>query len=183
MNDLFEFNEDYDIIVNPRVMTLLPFKRVMDKYKDKRLGILELSFIHTLLSPKSEFSYIRDEVQRKEEVFSYLVDADKLKLDSITDQAIQFYKEHNYTTTSKYLDSNLDALDKLADYFSQINFTDRDSKNNLVYDPKKVVDTIKESPKLMRAIQELREAIKKEQEMEAGIRGSGQKGVYEDGNL
>ena len=41
---------------------------------------------------------------------------------------------------------------------------------------------MKESPKLMQSIRELRDLIKKEQEAETGIRGSGTKGIYEDGN-
>lgn len=182
MKDLFEFNEDYEVVVSPQVLTILPFKKVMDKYKDKWLGIVELSYIHTLLSPTSEFAHIRNEEERKKDILESLTDSNKLKLDTITDQAIQFYKDHNYTTTSLYLDATLNALDKLSKYYDDIDFTERDSKNNLVYDPKKVVDTIKESPKLMGAIKELREVIKKEQEMESGIRGSGTKGIYEDGN-
>ena len=61
MNELFQFNEDFEIEVNPIVHTLVPFKKVLEKYKNKVDGITELSFIAFLCNPKSDFSDIRDE--------------------------------------------------------------------------------------------------------------------------
>lgn len=180
MTNLFEFNEDFEVVVNPQVVTLLPFKKVLDKYPDKKLGISELSFIVFLLSPKSDFADIRDEREREKVILSSIVNGSKIIVDSTTREAIDFYKERNHTPTTIYLDRSLDALDKLGAYFKDVDFTERDVKGNLVYDPKKVVDTIKESPKVMSAIRDLKDQIKKEQELESGIRGSGQKGVYED---
>ena len=181
MNELFQFNEDFEIEVNPIVHTLVPFKKVLEKYKNKVDGITELSFIAFLCNPKSDFSDIRDEKERKEAILISMVGADKIKLDKSTDEAIQFYKDRNHTTTSLFLDSSLNALDKLSSYLNAVNFSDLTDKGALVYDPKKTMDVIASSPKLMVAIRELREQIKKEQELEGNVRGSGQKGVYEDG--
>jgi len=183
MNNLFEFNEDFEVVINPQALTIKQYKDVLDKYKDKTLGISELSFIAFLLHHKSDYATIRNIEERKEAILMSIINGNKLKLDEVTDKAIEFYKEYNHTVTSNYLDSVLDALDKTGQYFRDVDFTKKDLKNALVYDPKKVIDAIKESPKLMQSIRELRELIKKEQEAETGIRGSGQKGIYEDGEL
>jgi len=181
MNELFQFNEDFEIEVNPIVHTLVPFKKVLEKYKNKVDGITELSFIAFLCNPKSDFSDIRDEKERKEAILISMVGANKIKLDKVTEEAIQFYKDRNHTTTSLFLDSLLNALDKTTGYFNAVNYTEVNSKGDLKYDPKKVMDSAASSPKLMTTIRELREQIKKEQELEGNVRGSGQKGVYEDG--
>lgn len=180
MNNLFQFNADYEIEVSPEVATLLPFRKVLDKYKDRYHGILELTFIGFLLNPKSDFADIRDEQERTEAILLSMGQGDKIKIDEITQEAIEFYKERNHTTTTKLLDKALNALDKLGDYFDQIDFSERDEKGNMVYDPKRLVDTIKEAPKLMSAVRELKDQIRKEQEVEQGVRGSGKKGIYED---
>src|SRR4030043_349941 len=167
MNELFQFNEDFEIEVSPLAVRLLPFKNVMDKYTNKYYGILELSFIAFLLHPQSNYADIRNEI-------------DKIKFDKVTDVAIEFYKERNHTVTTRFLDSALDALDELGNYFKEVNFTKVTEKGDLKNDPKKLVDVISSSPKLMASIRELKEHIKKEQELDNGVRGSGQKGVYED---
>ena len=182
MNNLFEFNEDFEVVVDPQALTILPYKKVLDKYKDKSLGITELSFITFLLNPKSDYSTIRNMAERKEAILISIVNGDKLKIDKVTEEAIEFYKQYNHTVTSTYLDNVLDALDKTGKYFKDVDFSKKDKFGKLVYEPKKVIDAMKESPKLMQSIRELRDLIKKEQEAETGIRGSGTKGIYEDGN-
>lgn len=181
MNELFQFNEDFEIEVNPAALTLTPFKAVMDKYKDRKHGITELSFIAFLLNPKSDFADIRDEKERKDTILLSMAGADKIKLDKVTDRAIEFYKLRNHTTTTLFLDSALTALDKLAKFFNEVDFTQVNDKGDLKYDAKKLVDVISSSPKLMNSIRELKEQIRKEQELEGHVRGAGQKGVYEDG--
>jgi predicted Zn-dependent protease len=180
MNELFQFNEDFEIEVSPLAVTLLPFKKVMDKYTNKYYGILELSFIAFLLHPQSNYADIRNEEDRRKAIIMSMADTDKIKFDKVTDVAIEFYKERNHTVTSNYLDDILDALDKTGKYFREVDYSKLDKSDKLVYDPKKVIDAIKESPKVMQSIRELKELIKKEQELDNGVRGSGQKGVYED---
>ena len=85
MNNLFEFNEDFEVVVDPQALTILPYKKVLDKYKDKSLGITELSFITFLLNPKSDYSTIRNMEERKEAILISIVNGDKLKIDKVTE--------------------------------------------------------------------------------------------------
>jgi hypothetical protein len=180
MKDLFEFDEDFEVVVSPQALTLLPFVAVLDKYKNKKIGIAELSYICFLCDSKSEYSDIRDEKERSSAILSSIIHGNEIKIDKVTEKAIEFYKERSHTTTTIFLDSALNAIDKLSKYFDAINFEERDFKGNLVYDPKKVTDVISATPKLMAGLREVRDAIKKEQEVEGNIRGSGKKGIYED---
>lgn len=178
--ELFEFNEDFEVVVNPQALTLQAFKDVMDKYSKKELGIAELSYIVFLCHPKSDYADIRDEEERSASILMSIVYGDKLIIDEVTARAVEFYKSRSHTPLTLFLDSLLNALDKTADYFNNVNYTLLNKKGDLLYDPKKIIESASVSPKLINSIRELKEQIKKEQELEQGIRGSGQKGVYED---
>lgn len=180
MNNLFQFNKDFEIEVSPEALTITPFKKVMEKYTNRYHGILELTFIGFLLNPKSDFADIRDEEKRKEAILLSIDGLDKIKIDKVTQEAISYYKSRVHTTTTLYLDAALNAIDKLTHYFDDVDFNAVDDRGNPMYDPKKLVDVIAASPKLMASVRELKDQIQKEQELETGVRGSGQKGVYED---
>src|SRR4030043_340019 len=107
MNELFQFNEDFEIEVSPLAVTLLPFKNVMDKYTNKYYGILELSFIAFLLHPQSNYADIRNEIDRRKAIIMSMADTDKIKFDKVTDVAIEFYKERNHTVTTRFLDNGV----------------------------------------------------------------------------
>jgi len=180
MDNLFEFDEDYNIVISPQALALKAFRDVVKKHKDPELGIIELNYIAFLLHPKSDFNDIRDEDERSQEIRNSMYRGKEFKITKITKAAIEFYKLRNQTTKTIYLDANKDALDKTSDYLNEVDFSARDSKGALLYKPKEVIDVIKEAPKLMTAIRDLEEQIRKDQEVENSVRGSGKKGIYED---
>lgn len=180
MNEWFEFDENYEVIINPIVTTFIPFKNILDKYKDKKLGILELSFICALHHPKTMFNDIRNEEERRKVVLSSMYGVDKLKLDEVTTKAEEFFKELTTTPLTRHLDAALDALEKLTNYYKEVDFEKVDFNGRPLYEAKKLVDTIASSPKVMAAIKELKDLIRKDQEQEGVIRGSGEKSIYED---
>ena len=180
MNNLFEFDEDYNIVMSPQAMGINVFRNVRDKYKEIALGIQEMNYIIYLLHPKSDFSDLRNEEERSDAIIESIHRGKELRLDKITEEAIDFYKERYYNSKINFLNSALDTLNKTKEYLDDIDFTEKDDKGGLVYDPKKVVDLIAQSPKLMAAIKELEDQIRKEEEIENSVRGSGKKGVYED---
>jgi len=179
MTDLFEFDEDFNVVVKPQALTLKPFANVMAKYKDGE-GLAELSYIVFLLHPKSDFSDIRDESERSEVIVESMVGGDKIIFDDVTKKAVAFFKERSYTTKTLFLSEAYNTLDKTTIYLKDVDYSKRDAKANLLYKPKDVIDIITQSPKLMASIKELEDQIRKELEVENSLRGSGKKGVYED---
>ena len=180
MNNLFDFDENFDVVLDPQIATLKPFKKILDKYKDKKIAVSEISYIVFLLHPKSDFADIRDEEERGKVIKETLYAGTKIKFDKVTDAAIEFYKSRMLTTKTKYLSAALTALDKTANFLKDVDYEELNDRGGMFYDPKKVIDVIKESPKLMSSIRELEEQIKKDEETQGSIRGSIDKGVYED---
>lgn len=188
MNNLIVFDEEFSIKLDPQIFTLKPFKAIHDKYKDKDLALAEVSYIVFLLHPKSDFSDERDLKVKKKTILESMHNGDKIKLDAKTNKAIEMFKERMNTPKTLLLDSALDTLDKMRMYLNTIDFSgreieDRNGEIKIIqdYDPKKVIEVIEKLPKVMTAIKELEDQIRKEQETENSTRGSGQKGAYEDG--
>jgi hypothetical protein len=181
MNNLFEFDEDFNIVIDPQVLALAPFRAVFDKHKDRELALLEMNYIVFLLHYRSDFNDIRDMKERSVEIISSMYRGDEIVIDKITEEAIEFYKKRFFTSKIHFLNSSLDALDKTRLYMDGIDYSEKGPRNVMTYKPKDVIDLIKQSPDLMASIKELENQIKKEQEVEGDIRGSGKKGVYEDG--
>jgi hypothetical protein len=180
--ELFEFDENFEVVVRPQALTLLPFREVVEKYPNKEIGIAELSYIVLLCHPKSDYADIRNEEERSAAILLSIIHGDKIVVDSVTTEAIKFYRERSHTSLTLFLDSLLGALDKTANYFNGIDYAEVNKRGDLKYDPKKVIEAAAVSPKLINSIRELKDQIRKEQELEQGVRGSGQKGIYEDGN-
>jgi len=180
--ELFEFDENFEVVVRPQALTIEVFKKVMDKYTDRNIGLAELSYIVFLCHPKSDYADIRNEEERTAAILMSIVHGNKIVVDKVTKDAINFYRERSNTPLTLFLDSLLNALDETANYFNNVNYLDENKRGDLKYDPKKVIDAAATSPKLINSIRELQNQIRKEQELEQGVRGSGQKGVYEDGN-
>ena len=38
MNNSFEFDKDFNVVIDPQIATLKPFKAILDKYNDKSLA-------------------------------------------------------------------------------------------------------------------------------------------------
>lgn len=180
MNNSFEFDEHYNIVIDPQIATLDVFKAILAKYRDKALAVIEYSYVVYMLHPKSDFIDIRDDEERSRTIIDSLSRNKELIIDEITEKAIEFYIDRHETPKTLYLNSVLNALNKTKEYLDDIDYEERDDKGNFLFNPKEVIIIIKESPKLMSSIKELEDQIKKESELENTLRGSGKKGVYEE---
>lgn len=178
--ELFVLDEDMELVITPYALSLKPFRAIMKKYRSVQKGINELMFIAHLVHPKSDFADITDEEERRKTILVSLVGANEIKFDKRTDDAIEFYRNRVETVKIKFLKSAIAALNKTKEYLDNVDYTLTDSKGQLIYNPNDVVRLIKESPKLMEGLIELEAQIRRDEEMQGDVRGSGKKGVYED---
>ena len=83
-------------------------------------------------------------------------------------KAIEKYNILIDTPSSKMLVSAITSVHRLSEYFENIDFTktkiDRDGNEVDYYDPKKVVDTLKNLSGVVKTLQELKTQVNKEWE-------------------
>jgi len=174
--NLFELN-DFNVTFSPQALALKPFKAIWDadKTKDKSKAINELSFIYFMADYRSDFAYIVDEDIREKEILQNLAFSKGYKVHKRVYEAIEFYKEHSQTVSSRLLSTARLAVHKIEEFIKTADITDI----NLP----KIFSSAKQLPELSKTIDTLEEQIKKQQENKSNARGSISKGELEDGGF
>lgn len=173
--------EGYNLTFEPEILTLKVFKRLFtrDKTKDKSKFLQELGYIYFMLDPRSDYMYITDEDERSKAIIIGEGFSDTWKVDSILQDAMDYYKSFRPTSALLLEDTRV-AVDKLREALRSINITETDDKGRPIYTLNTIVTTIKQVPSLVKDLDDAERAISKEIVQNDKIRGSVEKTMYED---
>lgn len=173
--------EGYNLTFEPEILTLKVFKRlfIRDKTKDKSKFLQELGYIYFMLDPRSDYMYITDEDERSKAIIIGEGLSDTWKVDSILQDAMDYYKSFRPTSALLLEDTRV-AVDKLREALRSINITETDDKGRPIYTLNTIVATIKQVPSLVKDLDDAERAISKEIVQNDRIRGSVEKAMYED---
>ena len=173
--------EGYNLTFEPEILTLKVFKKLFtrDKTKDKSKFLQELGYIYFMLDPRSDYMYITDEDERSKAIIIGEGLSDTWKVDSILQDAMDYYKSFRPTSALLLEDTRV-AVDKLREALRSINITETDDKGRPIYTLNTIVATIKQVPSLVKDLDDAERAISKEIVQNDKIRGSVEKAMYED---
>lgn len=173
--------EGYNLTFEPEILTLKVFKRLFtrDKTKDKSKFLQELGYIYFMLDPRSDYMYITDEDERSKAIIMGEGLSDTWKVDSILQDAMDYYKSFRPTSALLLEDTRV-AVDKLREALRSINITETDDKGRPIYTLNTIVTTIKQVPSLVKDLDDAERAISKEIVQNDKIRGNVEKSMYED---
>lgn len=173
--------EGYNLTFEPEILTLKVFKRlfIRDKTKDKSKFLQELGYIYFMLDPRSDYMYITDEDERSKAIIIGEGLSDTWKVDSILQDAMDYYKSFRPTSALLLEDTRV-AVDKLREALRSINITETDDKGRPIYTLNTIVATIKQVPSLVKDLDDAERAISKEIVQNDKIRGNVEKAMYED---
>ena len=173
--------EGYNLTFEPEILTLKVFKRLFtrDKTKDKSKFLQELGYIYFMLDPRSDYMYITDKDERSKAIIIGEGLSDTWKVDSILQDAMDYYKSFRPTSALLLEDTRV-AVDKLREALRSINITETDDKGRPIYTLNTIVATIKQVPSLVKDLDDAERAISKEIVQNDKIRGSVEKAMYED---
>jgi hypothetical protein len=177
---------------------LAPFKKIIERDKGRKsergvyetgdadgrrkiLATKELAFIYFYADPRSPYteSYL-DLRERAEKIMVRLGMPENWKLDSVVQEAIDFYLEEIKDDFDvKYLQSNIVAAERTIKYLENVDYDMRDTKGNLLYKPQDVVKVIKESGGVLESLKTLREKAFKKMNLSIKIRGGGDVNLFE----
>lgn len=184
--NLFQIGSTGGLEIDPIAYALEPFKKLWDrdKSKTKEKAIADISFVYYTSDFKSDFFDTPEEF-REEEVMKYLNIPKGWKTDEKVIEAQNFYRSMQRTPALTLLEDSISGISKLSTYLRDVNFDEAEvnTKTGEVkpkHDIKKYADTIKQVPAIVAALNELKEAVRKEQESEKGLRGNRKKSMYTD---
>lgn len=173
--------EGYNLTFEPEILTLKVFKKLFtrDKTKDKSKFLQELGYIYFMLDPRSDYMYITDEDERSKAIIIGEGLSDTWKVDSILQDAMDYYKSFRPTSALLLEDTRV-AVDRLREALRSINITETDDKGRPIYTLNTIVATIKQVPSLVKDLDDAERAISKEIVQNDKIRGGVEKAMYED---
>lgn len=183
---LLELDSSYNLQITPEAIALGPFKTLWnrDKTKTKEKAKNELAYIYYMCDYKSPYFNTTNLEERHEEIKKAIF-ASTWEPDNIITEAVNFYRDRQRTFSLVLLEDAISGMSKLSAYLRNINFDENEinAKTGEVkpkHDIKKFADTIRGIPATMKALQELEETVRKEQEQNNDLRGNRKKGMYAD---
>lgn len=177
---LFKF-EGHKLDIAPEAFTLAPFKKLWtrDKSSNKNKAITELGFIYFMVDPRSDYQYIVDEGDRKEEIKKGEGLPDDWEPDRYVIEAMEFYKTFKPVSALLLEDTRV-AIDKLRKLLREINLSALDDKGKPIYALNTITATIKQIPGLVKDLNDAETAIAKEIAQSNKVRGAQEKSIFED---
>ncbi len=182
---IFEM-QDYNLQISEETWGLSPFKTILkrDKNRNKELAFKEMLFIYFYVDIKSDYMYITDNSVRLQEIKKDIKLPDDWKIDSVIQEAIDFYIKMSITPTAKLYKSALKAADDVAKYLemTDVLLAERTDKGSVVTPLSTVTASLKAVPIIMKDLKSAyKELITEQKEMEGRTKGSKTLNFFEDG--
>ena len=167
-------------VPKPETLLIPEFKLLWesDKTKDKKTAINKLAYIYYSTDYKSIYlAYTKD--VREERLGEDFMNDSKYKPDKDILNACKKYEELQQTPTMNFLKAARHAMQCTEDYFMNIDYSERDNKNNAVYKGTDVTKMLRDCAGIKDSLDKLEIAVKKEQSNGNTARGGGQGGYFE----
>lgn len=170
--------ESYKLTYEPEILTLKVFKRLYsrDKSKDKSKFLQELGFIYFYVDPRSDYQYLTNEEERKDAIIKGEGLPETFKIDNLLQEAIDYYS--SFKTTSVLLLEDTRAM--IEGYRKKIKKLTTEMEDLEIKDIKDLGTIIKQIPSLIRDLDNAEKTVTKELIQNDKVRGSVEKGIYED---
>lgn len=160
----------------PEAAEIGAFRTLIDRdsSEGKREATRELSYVYHMCDTDSPyFQSVGDKEVRKEELIRDLWDKDSdWKPDEEVKKAIKYYREHHMTPAQQLLESALEGVNNLRDYFKDADPMARDENGRVVWKAKDIVSNLSKIGDVITGLKELQEEVEKEQVKGGDNRGN-----------
>lgn len=177
--------KDHVLTVEDQIWGLLPFKKILkrDKSRDKDRALKEMLFIYYYCDIKSDYLII-DSKFRKEEIIKDVGLPEDWKIDSVMQEAIDFYEERSLTVVGKLYKNALLAANDISEYLTKTKalLEERDERGKPVNTLTTIVGGVSKIKTVMQDLKAAeKELIKERVELEGKMKGQQQMGMFESG--
>ena len=177
--------KEYVLTVEDNMWGLLPFKKILkrDKSRDKDRALKEMLFIYYYSDIKSDYLII-DSKFRIEEIKKDIGLPEDWKIDSVIQEAIDFYEERSLTVVGKLYKNALAAANDISEYLTKTKelLEERDERGKPVTTLTTIVGGISKIKTVMQDLKAAeKELIKERIETEGKMKGKQSMGMFELG--
>ena len=176
---------DYVLTVEDNMWGLIPFKKILkrDKSRDKDRALKEMLFIYYYSDIKSDYLII-DSKFRIEEIKKDIGLPEDWRIDSVLQEAIDFYEERSLTVVGKLYKNALAAANDISEYLTKTKelLEERDERGKPVTTLTTIVGGISKIKTVMQDLKAAeQELIKERIETEGKMKGKQSMGMFELG--
>ena len=173
------------LTVDDNLWGLEQFRKILkrDKSRNKDLALKEMLFIYYYTDIKSDYLII-DIKLRTNEIIKDIQLPDNWKIDSIMEDAINFYEERSLTVIGKLYKNALLAANDISEYLTKTKelLEERDDRGKPVTTLTTIVGGISKIKVVMQDLKAAeKELIKEKIETEGRMKGQQQMGMFESG--
>ena len=169
-----------NVILNPESLVLPGFREIWkkDKTKGKAKATREISYVYFMCDYNSPYAVYPNAKRKDVIIKDYMQEEDWEETKEIK-EAIKRYVNFQETHTMRLMRAAKGASDKLAGYFENINFLDKDDNGKPIHTAKDVAYNLEKVGNIVDSLDKLETRIKKEVKTESRVRGGGEIGMYE----
>ena len=176
---------DYVLTVEDNMWGLIPFKKILkrDKSRDKDRALKEMLFIYYYSDIKSDYLII-DSKFRIEEIKKDIGLPEDWRIDSVLQEAIDFYEERSLTVVGKLYKNALAAANDISEYLTKTKelLEERDERGKPVTTLTTIVGGVSKIKTVMQDLKAAeKELIKERIETEGKMKGKQSMGMFELG--
>jgi len=172
---ILDIDDNQKIIISPEALGLAFFKVLWsrDKTKEKSKAYRDIQYVYYYSDFNSPF-FNNPPDQRDGLIKQYIFEDDAYTVDKEVTEAIKAYEALTKTPAMEMLDAVTIVIDKMKDYFKGVNLKDGEDEID------KVQRAIINMPKMIAAVNEAKEACRKESLGSTKVRGGAHVGMFED---
>ena len=162
------------VILNAQVLGIPPFKELYerDKSKGKKKAYQEISYITFLCDNTIDNHYRGYGEREREEILKRdFIKNENYQPDELVLEAIIKFKDLQKTPTSRLYESALDGANKLAGYFTNINFDELDSEGKPIHSAKELAQNLAAVGNIVKSLKQLEQVVRQEQQDASTARG------------
>lgn len=177
--------KDYTLSVQDEAWSLTPFKKILkrDKSRDKDKATKEMLFIYYYCDIKSDYLIIEPSSRILEIVKDINLPSD-WKVDSVMQEAMDFYEDKSLTVIGKLYRNALMAANDISEYLTKTKqlLEERDERGKPVTTLTTIVGGISKIKTVMQDLKAAeKELIKERIETEGKMKGQQTMGMFEGG--
>ena len=121
-----------------------------------------MSFLYFAVDPRSTYSYILDEEERKQAIIEQEGLPKDFKPSEFLQEAMEIYKKHTMTVSQKLLSDALVAANTVGTFLRTVDLTETDKNDKPKYQVSQITAALKNLEGIINTIQTLQKKVEQE---------------------
>lgn len=182
---LFEMKE-FTLSVSDEAWGISYFKNILkrDKNRTKETSFKEMLFIYYYSDIRSDYVYIINDKERCKEIIKDIGLPSDWKIDSVIQEAVNYYNSMSLSPIAKLYKSSLKAADDISRYLESTDelLKERTLNGSVVNTLATITASLKSVPVIMKDLKAAyKEVLTEQKDMDGKTKGSRSFGLFENG--